>query len=768
MTSSVRVVELGGAAAGYCGRLFVQVGAQVVRLDTTTADDTVQGQALNLYLHGGKQRSPLDLADAGAAQRLATVLQDADIVIAQLPASTLEALQWQRWPASVRVAITPFGMTGPYRDWQATGSVLLAMGGYTALIGDPGRAPLSMPGHYAEYQSGQYAYTAALATLDAVRTGQMTVGRELDVSMLETVLSLSQFTTVMWTHMGQIRSRHGNDWQNIYPLSLFRCKDGWFSINIVPNFWGAFTNMLDAPELLADARFATNDARMAHRAELAAIIEAKFGHRTMAELLELGQRASRVPTGIALTLADVLADPHLTARDVWQTVRSDAGRALRAPAVPYRYVHKRLGAVLPARRLAAARTVPGPLNGIRIADFTHVWAGPLGTRILADLGAEVVKIEAPFARGPAVVASSATGLYPGGVLGADPWNRQGVTNKLNRNKKGLATNLKDPRGYAIVRELIGQCDVVIDNFSAKAMTGMGFGFDELLAMNPAIIHVAMPGYGLSGPYRDFVAFGPSVEPMSGLTSLMGYSDDEPRTTALALPDAIAGVTAAAAVVSALHRRHAYGETGQLELSLHEGAIAMIGEYFIEQQLSGVQPPRLANRHPTFAPHGVYRCAGEDEWLALACVDDASWRALVNVLCLTDRPGWVSQDGRRADQDAIDAAIGVAVRSRDRLTLMHELQRAGVAAGAVQYAPDLLDDAHLVARAFFAPLGTAQLEKILFPGLPVCIDGQRGAGWCAAPRLGEHNAEIVVGMLGHSPEALAQWLADGVLWDRPSI
>ena len=330
MTSSVRVVELGGAAAGYCGRLFVQVGAQVVRLDTTTADDTVQGQALNLYLHGGKQRSPLDLADAGAAQRLATVLQDADIVIAQLPASTLEALQWQRWPASVRVAITPFGMTGPYRDWQATGSVLLAMGGYTALIGDPGRAPLSMPGHYAEYQSGQYAYTAALATLDAVRTGQMPVGRELDVSMLETVLSLSQFTTVMWTHMGQIRSRHGNDWQNLYPLSLFRCKDGWFSINIVPNFWRAFTNMLDAPELFADARFATNDARMAHRAELAAIIEAKFGHRTMAELLELGQRASRVPTGIALTLADVLADPHLTARDVWQTVRSDAGRALRA------------------------------------------------------------------------------------------------------------------------------------------------------------------------------------------------------------------------------------------------------------------------------------------------------------------------------------------------------------------------------------------------------------------------------------------------------
>ena len=763
---TLRVVEIGGVAAGYCGRLFAHGGATVLRLDAEPMDDSSRSQALDAYLHTGKQRVRVNALDVAA--RLREIVQGADIVIADVSATELDRWAWQSWPAAVRVAITPFGLTGPYRDWQATGSVLLALGGYTALIGDPERAPLSMPGHYAEYQSGQFAYIAALSTRDAVSAGTLRAGREIDVSMLETVLSLSQITTVMWTFMGQVRSRHGNYWQNLYPLSLYRCRDGWFSVNIVPTFWQAFTNMLGMPELFTDPRFATNDGRMANKSELAAIIEAKFAACTMAELLELGQRVSRVPTGIALSIGEVLDDPHLAARDFWRRLTTADGREVRAPRVPFQYAQVRSNAALPPRHKPAAVTVLGPLNGVRIADFTHVWAGPLGTRVLADLGAEVVKIEAPFARGPAHMTPTVAGIYPGAVLGDEHWNRQGITNKLNRNKKGLAIDLKHPRGYQLVAELISQCDVVVDNFSARAMTAMGFGFAKLLELNPAIIHVAMPGYGLSGPYQDFVAFGPSVEPMSGLTSLMGYSDDEPRTTALALPDAIAGVTAAAAVVAALHRRRALSETGLIELSLHEGAIALFGEYFLERQLTGLQPSRQANRHPVFAPHGVYRCAGDDDWIALACETDDNWRDLVKVLGMSTMPHWGTYAGRRSAEDAIDGVIADATRKRERRTLMNELQSIGVAAGAVTKAPDLFADAHIQARNFFVPLGAPHIRTMLYPSLPLCIDGARTSGWFAAPRLGEHNAEVVCGMLGHSADELAQWQEEKVLWARPSI
>ena len=196
-------------------------------------------------------------------------------------------------------------------------------------------------------------------------------------------------------------------------------------------------------------------------------------------------------------------------------------------------------------------SVIGPLNGVRILDFTHVWAGPLATRILADLGADVIKVEAPWARGFANRPQGATTRVE---PMDDHWNRQGPTNKLNRNKRGLCLDSKADAGRDVLLDLVRHTDVVIENFSARAMTSMGLGWKALEAANPDVIYVAMPGFGVSGPYRSYVAFGPSVEPMCGLTSVMGYSPGEPRVTAMAVPDPCGGVTAAAAVVTALHRR----------------------------------------------------------------------------------------------------------------------------------------------------------------------------------------------------------------------
>lgn len=325
-------------------------------------------------------------------------------------------------------------------------------------------------------------------------------------------------------------------------------------------------------------------------------------------------------------------------------------------------------------------SVVGPLNGVRILDFTHVWAGPLATRILADLGADVIKVEAPWARG---FANRPQGTTTRIDPADDHWNRQGPTNKLNRNKRGLCLDSKAAAGHEVLLDLVRHVDVVIENFSARAMASMGLGWDALEKANPDVIYVAMPGFGVSGPHRSFVAFGPSVEPMCGLTSVMGYNPDEPRVTAMAVPDPCGGVTAAAAVVTALHRRDRTGRGGFIELALQEAAIALFGEYFLLDQMNAL-PDRMGNAHADFAPHGVYRCRGDDAWLAIAVQDESEWTQLKRIIgadwCAD--PDFEGLANRIAHREALDRRISTWTQSGDAMALAQELQAHGIAAGPV--------------------------------------------------------------------------------------
>ncbi|MDE0422855.1 MAG: CoA transferase [Gammaproteobacteria bacterium] len=321
-----RILEIGGVAAGFCGRLFAQSGYDVVRVETGTDDPAwVPSRAMSLFLHPGKRRVRTD-----DPELIAELAANADVVVAQAKdADGIDALGFDDWAAPVKCAVTPFGRTGPKRNWQATPNVLLAMGGYTNLMGDPGRAPLSLPGHYVEFQSGALAFTAANACRMA---GEPNV---VDIGMLEVVMSLSQFTTVMWHCSRVIRSRHGSDFHSVVPSNLFRCADGWIYMNIVPSFWDPFTVFLERPELAIDERFVTNEKRMRNRDAL---------HDLIADILaplpraEIEQRIDecRIPVGVVQTFDEVLADPHLAVRDMWQTIAAPDGRSLRSPRPSWR------------------------------------------------------------------------------------------------------------------------------------------------------------------------------------------------------------------------------------------------------------------------------------------------------------------------------------------------------------------------------------------------------------------------------------------------
>jgi crotonobetainyl-CoA:carnitine CoA-transferase CaiB-like acyl-CoA transferase len=401
----------------------------------------------------------------------------------------------------------------------------------------------------------------------------------------------------------------------------------------------------------------------------------------------------------------------------------------------------------------------GPLAGVRILDLTQVWAGPLAVRILADLGATVVKLEAPLGRGPRNPDEVPIAGWIGGAHGDEPWNRNAAFVKLMRNRQSLCLDLKTELGKETFRALAAHADVVIENFRAGVMAELGLAARSLRALNPRLICVSLAGYG-DGPYRDRVAFGPTVEPLSGLAAALGYGPGDTRCSALALPDPMAALAAAAAVVTALREREATGAGLTVEVTLQEAAVTGSGPWLLERQLGGLVTP-MGNRHPQMAPHGVYPCSGTDAWVALACTDDSEWRALCALLDVgLDQQ--MSLASRMREHSRIDAAIAAWTRRFDKHAAALHLQRAGIPAGPVNSTPDMLADDQVQTRGFFAPLeaGTP------VPGNPIRMAGLSSADWTPCPRLGADNATVLADWLGYRPEQIAELEQLQILIDRP--
>ena len=412
-------------------------------------------------------------------------------------------------------------------------------------------------------------------------------------------------------------------------------------------------------------------------------------------------------------------------------------------------------------------SVEGPLNGIRVLDLTHVWAGPLAARILSDLGAELVKIESPLARGPRKPSVEPLAGWLGGEPGEEPWNNLATIVKLARNRKSVCLDLKKSAGKRVFLNLVEQADIVIENFSARAMPSLGLSYEVLTERNPRLIYVAMPGYGTYGPYKDWVAFGPTVEPMTGLSQVFGYSPGEPRNTAMALMDPIAGTSAANAVLTALRCREKDGKGKFVELSLHEAGVSFNGAWLLDHQL-GRDQAAIGNAHPEMCPHGVYRCKsmsrGDDaDWIAIACEDDDSWIRFSDLLGCRDKGSW-DLETRRNNADLIDENIASWTLQFDKDQVAEKLQDQGIASGPVLTAPELLSEPQAVERNFFV---TYERFDTPIPGNPINMTGLDSGQWTPCPRLGEHNESVLQDWLGFSSDEVADLLSSGIIFDQPS-
>jgi len=413
------------------------------------------------------------------------------------------------------------------------------------------------------------------------------------------------------------------------------------------------------------------------------------------------------------------------------------------------------------------------LGGIRILDLTQVYAGPYATRLLAALGAEVLRIEAPMrpGRGPSPpIPAGLEIMYPHRQPGEQPYNRFAYYNELNPGKLALALDLSTEQGRAIFKRLVMVCDVVLENFSPRVMPHFGLDYPALRRLRPDLIMVSLPAFGLTGPYRDYVAYGTGLEGMVGLSALTGYPDGPPLKPGIAYGDPIGGLHAAFAVLAALRLRRRTGRGQHIDLSLRESLARVVGEAILDYSMNRREARRQGNRHPIWAPHGVYPCRGRDEWIAIAVRSDAEWRALCQEM---GHPEWArdpalaTAPGRRQHHQEIDRRLAEWTRHFPKYQLMGQLQRAGVPAAVVATSAELVADPHLQARGFFLPVEHPAAGTHPYPGLPWRMGHTPGALRRPPPNFGEHNRWALESLLGLPPAEVAALLAAGVVAAQPT-
>ena len=411
-----------------------------------------------------------------------------------------------------------------------------------------------------------------------------------------------------------------------------------------------------------------------------------------------------------------------------------------------------------------------PLAGVRVVEFGFVIAGPLATRLLADFGAEVIKVESTAHLG-SFRGSGALALAGGGpaMVALRPFN------EFNRNKRSITLNMADPRGRDLLARVLRVSDVLLDNYGPGILDRWGFGYEEARRHRPDLIVVNMPGMGLSGPQKGYVTWGPNIASVTGMTHLWGLPTyTEPVGSQSAHPDYVAAAHGALAVMLALLQRAETGEGQQIEVAQLETAASFLGPQYLDYLVNGRDPQPTGNSHPAYAPYGCYRCGprpdpgpedplgGDDRWCFIACTSDEEWEALCAAV---GHPEW-RDDPRFADlvarlrhREELDALLGAWTRQRSPHQVMELLQGREVPAAAVQDGRDLFEDPHLRERGYQTEiLHRVPGRSLIYPGLTAHLSLTPGAVRREAPELGEDNDDFFGELLGLSAaeiEALAE-------------
>ena len=775
----LRVLDLTDELAFQGARLLVGLGADVLRVDPGQTGDL----AARVHWHAGKRWVPV--ADDAELDDLAA---GADIVLESGPAATLRGVRGNgvsRWPHAVHVVVTPFGLTGPRRDWLADDLVLASAGGMTWLGGRADGPPKPPPCEQAVQVAGVHAAIAAL--LGVLARDQTGSGQLVDISGQEAVAATLETGAVAWIHAGRYPVRNGGVYQHV-AHRIFAAADGY----VAGGYSGSnrmWTDLLawlveeaEADDL-TDPRWSDPTVRWNGREHVDEVVARFVAKRQARDIAEQG-RARALPWAEVVPPARLTDNPQLRMREFFVTVRGEdlPGEAVEDVGFPWAVVPRPVvlhtisaaaretpwagASARGRRRRLRAYTGGGALRGLRVLDLTWVLAGPYATKQLAEHGADVIKIESKHRQDPTRFAPSMR-LRPG--AGFDD---SGYFINFNRNKRSVALNLRTSDGQRLLRDLVSHCDVVMENFSPGVLARWGMDYASLRKLNPDVILVSMAGVGQTGPWRDAVTFADTLAAMSGLSSETRDPGGNPQGLTFGLGDMIAANAAVLATLDLLGR----GRGGHVDLSQLEAMAATMGPALTEAALTeaGVRPagpdtrtPEHPDRSPRSVPHGVYPAAGDDRWVAIAVQDQAQWQALTELTGLSGLLGdrdssSLDLPARKAHEEQIDTALAAWTAGQDAAALAARLQAAGIAAAVVATGRDLVDaDDQLAARHFYTELRHPVAGPVRHEGIVARLSATPGALTTPAPLLGQHTAEVLGELLGLDAGQVAALAAAGV-------
>jgi len=772
-------VEVGKSlAASYCTKLLADLGAEVYKVERPGGEalrqvpplDDHGGEAtsgLFQYLNANKRAAFCDLHSPDSVAKIGELLTGADVLVEDYGPGRMERLGLgpdvlgSRNSGLVYVRISNYGLTGPWAHRVASSLVLQAETGMAIRLGEAEGVPTSIMGHLDDYIGGTFAAAAALVgSWRASQTGEGTIA---DVSLFETLLySLSPADV-----LEEFLANHGMAMPQRQRSSpgFVACRDGMVCVStLTGQNWQDLCLLIRCEDWVERMKDIQNDGPA--RTEFLEALASWTRTLDCAQVIEILQ-ACHIAAATATDGRSMLEQPVYSARGFY-IAQPDA--AFVRPSAPYRLSETPVGlrngaprlsdgGELPdwdhridRRNIAAGDADPLPLAGLKVIDLTHFLAGGHLCESLAALGAHVIKIESP--RRPD--GYRFVGTYPD--MGEQWWELSPLWQAQNFGKESLGLDLSTDEGRDLLAQLISGADVVAENFTPRVMEGFGFGYGVVRRLNPGIIMVRMPAFGLEGPCRDHVGFAYSIEQVAGLAQ--NGPEDGPLVQPAGIVDIVNGQHALVATLAALRHRDET-KAGQLvEVSQVETVACLTADQVIEYQLTGKCRQRIGNRSNASAPQGTYP-ARDGRWISLTVETDEQWRMLCDVIDAPVSVSHLSFKERVDAHDELDAVISARTMQRSAPEIVAQLQTAGLPAGVLALLPELRDNPQLAAREYY--------EQTCYPDegdrrrsrLPVLFDfGKLTPG--RSPRLGEHNVQILE-ELGFDRERIDSLCRNGIVF-----
>ena len=779
----IKVLDLSEGIPGpFCAKLLADLGADTIKVERPDNGDIsrsfgpfpddephLEKSASFFYLNTGKRSIVLDITSPGEQGTLESLVQQHDVVIGceRLASAGVGYDEIRSWnPNAIFTSVTGFGDDGPYAEFETSHLINCAMSGWAQMCGVPEREPIQAGGSTPEMLTGAYGATATLlAVLGRSRHG---AGDYIEVSLHQATICGGQILSLFYEYRDLIPSRYSSLGAAAGGCYMLPTEEGYLGLNALTlDQWHLLCRFMGREDIATnpdyeDINWARPDERLE---EIREIFRAALTGRSATEIFHEAQ-AARVPFGLVPDLAALSELPPHVERAFFQEIEHPVCGTVRVPSVPFKStataiqinrppllgehtqeILDELPESKPSSGSNSDEPNPLPLKGLRVLDLSMYFAGPSLAQILADAGADVIKIES---------IQHIDGWRRAGGQGPDglpTWEVSPYFNWINRNKRDVTLNLKDPRGAEVVKKLARDADILLENYTPRVMESFGLGYDQLRKINERLIMISLSGFGADVSWRDYVAFGMSTEQMSGVCHLTGYEDGEPLFTGTTGGDLLAGVMGTVDVLAALWQREQTGVGQYLDFSQIEACNMYVGDAMTGWFLAQRDPGRRGNYHPQYALQGTYPCR-DGGWIAISCKTKAQFEQLCTA----------------AGIDAQDANLETTLSSwscaQDKIELMQDLQSAGIPAGAVMNGRDLFHDPHLKARGACLAQDRPGLGVLHYPNQPYRMNRTVMPPDTRAPLLGEHIEEVLGEEAGLSSDEIIELVIDEVTGTVP--